>query len=111
MGSTGPMDVNPKTKKLYGLHFPVITVGDMVNAQKLLIDHLGIEKLFCVIGGSLGGMQVLQWACNYPEKVFSAIAIATAAKHSAQNISFHEIGRRSIMTDPNWNSGNTSQKN
>ena len=105
MGSTGPMDVNPKTKKLYGLHFPVITVGDMVNAQKLLIDHLGIEKLFCVIGGSLGGMQVLQWACNYPEKVFSAIAIATAAKHSAQNISFHEIGRQSIMTDPNWNSG------
>ena len=105
MGSTGPMDVNPKTKKFYGLHFPVITVGDMVNAQKLLIDHLGIEKLFCVIGGSLGGMQVLQWACNYPEKVFSAIAIATAAKHSAQNISFHEIGRQSIMTDPNWNSG------
>ena len=77
-----------------GLDFPVITIADMVRAQKLLIDHLGIEKLFCVIGGSMGGMQVLQWAASYPESVFAALPIATAARHSAQNIAFHEVGRQ-----------------
>ena len=85
--------------------FPVITIADMVRAQKLLIDHLGIEKLFCVIGGSMGGMQVLQWAASYPERVFAAVPIAGAARHSAQNIAFHEVGRQAIMADPDWCGG------
>lgn len=106
MGSTGPASVDPATGKPYGLSFPVITIGDMVRAQKLLINHLGIEKLFSVIGGSMGGMQVLQWAVAYPECVFSAVPIATAARHSAQNIAFHEVGRQAIMADPDWSGGN-----
>jgi len=105
MGTTGPSDPDPATGKPYGLNFPVVTVADMVRAQKLLIDHLGIEKLFCVIGGSMGGMQVLQWAATYPESVFAAVPIACAARHSAQNIAFHEVGRQAIMADPDWCGG------
>jgi homoserine O-acetyltransferase len=105
MGSTGPLDDNPATGQPYALGFPVITIGDMVRAQRLLIDHLGIEQLFCVIGGSMGGMQVLEWAASYPERVFSAIPVATAARHSAQNIAFNEVGRQAIMADPDWCGG------
>jgi homoserine O-acetyltransferase len=105
MGSSGPHEVNPATGKQYGLSFPVITVRDMVRAQALLLDHLGIESLFCVAGGSMGGMQVLQWAASYPDRVFSALPLATAARHSAQNIAFHEVGRQAIMADPEWNDG------
>jgi homoserine O-acetyltransferase len=106
MGSTGPRDINPATGEPWGLAFPVITIADMVRAQARLLDHLGIDKLFCVIGGSMGGMQVLQWAAAYPERVFSAIPIACAARHSAQNIAFHEVGRQAIMADPDWCGGN-----
>ncbi|CAO3435212.1 Homoserine O-acetyltransferase (EC 2.3.1.31) [Azospirillum doebereinerae] len=106
LGSSGPKDLDPATGQPYGLSFPVITIGDMVRAQKLLVEHLGIEKLFCVVGGSMGGMQVLQWAVAYPESVFAACPIATAARHSAQNIAFHEVGRQAIMADPNWRGGN-----
>ena len=105
IGSTGPTSINPATGRPYGLSFPVITIGDMVNAQAKLVEALGIENLFCVIGGSMGGMQVLQWAYDYPEKVFSAVPIATAAWHSAQNIAFHEVGRQAIMADPDWRGG------
>src|SRR3954470_11379844 len=105
MGTTGPKDIDPATGEPWALSFPVITIRDMVRAQKLLIDHLGIEQLFCVIGGSMGGMQVLQWASSYPESVFAAIPIATAARHSAQNIAFHEVGRQAIMADPDWCGG------
>jgi homoserine O-acetyltransferase len=105
MGSVGPAETNPATGKPYGLDFPVITIADMVRAQKLLIDHLGIDKLFCVVGGSMGGMQVLQWAVSYPDNVFAALPIATAARHSAQNIAFHEVGRQAIMADPEWCAG------
>ncbi|WP_245545270.1 homoserine O-acetyltransferase MetX [Parvibaculum lavamentivorans] len=105
MGTTGPKDNDPKTGKPYGLNFPVITIGDMVRAQAMLLDKLGIGDLFCVIGGSMGGMQVLQWAAAYPDRVFSAIPIATAARHSAQNIAFHEVGRQAIMADPEWKQG------
>ncbi len=111
MGSSGPTSINPATGKPYGLSFPVITIGDMVNAQARLIEALGIEQLFCVIGGSMGGMQVLQWAYDYPEKVFSAIPIATAAWHSAQNIAFHEVGRQAIMADPDWCGGDYLSQN
>ncbi|WP_119678922.1 homoserine O-acetyltransferase MetX [Indioceanicola profundi] len=110
MGSEGPKEINPGTGEPWGLSFPVITIGDMVRAQKLLIDHLGIDQLFCVIGGSMGGMQVLQWATAYPERVFCAVPIATAARHSAQNIAFHEIGRQAIMADPEWNGGTYLQQ-
>lgn len=106
MGSFGPKEKNPKTGKPYNLDFPVITIGDMVNAQKLLIDHFGIEKLFCVIGGSMGGMQVLQWAASYPDKMHAAVPIACSSRHTAQNIAFHEIGRQAIMADPDWCGGN-----
>ena len=105
MGTTGPKDVNPATGKPWGLSFPVITVGDMVRAQALLMDSLGIQQLFCVAGGSLGAMQVLQWASAYPDRVFSAIPIAGAARHSAQNIAFHEVGRQAIIADPDWCDG------
>ncbi|MDR3515128.1 MAG: homoserine O-acetyltransferase [Azospirillaceae bacterium] len=105
MGTTGPQDIDPATGSPYGLNFPVITIPDMVRAQKLLIDHLGIDKLFCVIGGSMGGMQVLEWASRYPEHVFSCMPIATAARHSAQNIAFNEVGRQAIMADPDWCGG------
>jgi homoserine O-acetyltransferase len=105
MGSSGPHEINPATGAPYGLSFPVITVRDMVRAQAMLLDHLGIASLFCVAGGSMGGMQVLQWAASYPERVFAALPIATAARHSAQNIAFHEVGRQAIMADPEWNGG------
>jgi len=105
MGTTGPKDIDPTTGKPYGLGFPVITIGDMVRAQAMLLDKLGIGDLFCVIGGSMGGMQVLQWAAAYADRVFSAIPIATAARHSAQNIAFHEVGRQAIMADPEWKQG------
>ncbi|MCE9648579.1 MAG: homoserine O-acetyltransferase [Parvibaculum sp.] len=105
MGTTGPKDIDPKTGEPYGLSFPVITIGDMVRAQAMLLDRLGIKDIFCVIGGSMGGMQVLQWTAAYPGRVFSAIPIATAARHSAQNIAFHEVGRQAIMADPDWKSG------
>ena len=106
LGTTGPSDLNPATGQPYGLGFPVITIGDMVRAQARLIDHLGIDQLFAVIGGSMGAMQVLQWAVAYPERVFAAIPIAGAARHSAQNIAFHEVGRQAIMADPDWRKGN-----
>ncbi len=105
MGSEGPRNVNPATGNVWGLDFPVITIHDMVRAQKALIDHLQIPQLFLVIGGSLGGMQALSWAALYPEKVFACAAIAAAPRHSAQNIAFGEVGRQAIMADPLWNKG------
>jgi homoserine O-acetyltransferase/O-succinyltransferase len=105
MGTTGPRDTNPAMGRPFGLGFPVITVADMVRAQKLLIEHLEIDQLFCVTGGSMGGMQALQWAAAYPENVFAAIPIAAAARHSAQNIALHEVGRQAIMADPDWCGG------
>jgi len=105
MGSTGPGSPNPVGLKPYGTSFPVITIADMVRAQVRLIDHLGIDQLFCVMGGSIGGMQVLEWAASYKERVFSAIPIATAARHSSQNIGFNEVGRQAIMADPDWHKG------
>ncbi|MBM3565396.1 MAG: homoserine O-acetyltransferase [Alphaproteobacteria bacterium] len=105
MGTIGPKEINPATGKPWGLTFPVISIADMVRAQALLIEHLGIESLFAVIGGSMGGMQVLEWAALYPEKVFAAMPIAAAAHHTAQNIAFHEVGRQAIMADPDWRGG------
>jgi homoserine O-acetyltransferase len=105
MGSTGPASTNPKTGQPYGLAFPVITIADMVRAQAMLIEALGIETLFAVVGGSMGGMQVLQWAADYPQKLFSAVCVAAAPRHSAQNIAFHEVGRQAIMADPDWRGG------
>jgi homoserine O-acetyltransferase/O-succinyltransferase len=105
MGSTGPASTNPATGKPWGLDFPVITIRDMVRAQAMLLDHLGIDQLLCVAGGSMGGMQVLQWAASYPERVFAALPIATATRHSAQNIAFHEVGRQAVMADPEWRQG------
>ena len=105
MGTTGPLDIDPGTGRPYGLSFPLITIADMVRAQAMLVAHLGIEQLFCVIGGSMGGMQVLQWAASFPDRVFSAVPIACAARHSAQNIAFHEVGRQAIMADPDWCGG------
>ena len=105
MGTSGPGEIDPATGKPYGLSFPLVTVRDMVRAQAILLDALGIDELLCVTGGSLGGMQVLQWAASYPERVVSAIPIATAARHSAQNIAFHEVGRQAIMADPDWHGG------
>ncbi len=105
LGTTGPSSTNPATGQPYGLDFPVVTIRDMVRAQAMLIDHLGIERLLAVVGGSMGGMQVLQWAASYPERVFAAMPIATAARHSAQNIAFHEVGRQAVMADPEWRAG------
>ncbi|PWH18559.1 MAG: homoserine O-acetyltransferase [Ardenticatenia bacterium] len=104
-GSTGPSSINPATGRPYGLSFPVITIGDMVRAQRYLIDHLGIEKLLAVAGGSMGGMQALQWAVSYPERVRSVLALATTARHSPMLIAFSEVGRQAIYADPNWNRG------
>lgn len=104
-GTTGPASTNPATGKPWGLSFPVVTIRDMVRAQAALVDSLGIETLFCVAGGSMGGMQVLQWAASYPARVFSALPLAAAAKHSAQNIAFHEVGRQAVMADPEWRQG------
>lgn len=106
LGSTGPCTINPRTLEPYGLDFPVVTIGDMVAAQKALIDHLGIERLLCVVGGSVGGMQVLEWSVRYPQMVAAAIPLATTMKHSALAIAFNEVARQAIMADPNWNHGN-----
>ncbi|HRY30369.1 MAG TPA: homoserine O-acetyltransferase [Elusimicrobiota bacterium] len=105
-GSTGPSSINPRTGAPYALSFPFITIGDMVAAQKKLIDHLGIEKLLCVAGGSMGGMQALQWAAAYPDRVRSVIPIATTLKHSPQQIALSEVGRQAILADPAWRGGN-----
>lgn len=105
-GSTGPYSINPKTNIPYAMDFPVVTIEDMVNAQKKLIDFLGIERLHSVVGGSMGGMQALQWSISYPDNVESVIALATTARHSAQTIAFDEVGRQAILSDPNWNNGN-----
>ncbi len=100
LGSTGPCTINPRTLEPYGLDFPVVTIGDMVAAQKALIDHLGIERLLCVVGGSIGGMQVLEWSVRYPQMVAAAIPLATTMKHSALAIAFNEVARQAIMADP-----------
>jgi homoserine O-acetyltransferase len=106
MGSTGPCTINPKTVLPYALDFPVVTIGDMIKAQKALLDHLGIDKILSVVGGSIGGMQVLEWCVQYPDMVESAIPLATTTKHSALAIAFNEVGRQAIMADPKWNQGN-----
>lgn len=106
MGSTGPSSINPVTKRPYALDFPIITIKDMVNAQSHLIDYLGIEKLLSVVGGSMGGMQCLQWAASFPHRVKSVIPIATTLKHSPQQIAFGEVGRQAIIADPDWKGGN-----
>ena len=105
IGSTGPCSYNPETIEPYALDFPVVTIGDMVSAQKALIDHLGVPILHAVIGGSIGGMQVLEWCVRYPEMVKSAIPLATTTRHSALAIAFNEVARQAIMADPNWNNG------
>ena len=105
MGSYGPATIDSNTGEQYGLGFPVVTIGDMVEAQARVIDALGIQKHFSVVGGSMGGMQVLEWASRFPDRVFSAIPIAAAGRHTAQNIAFHEVGRQAIMSDPDWCDG------
>ena len=107
MGSTGPLSTHfdNGAHAPWGTDFPPLTIRDMVRAQKQLIDHLGIQRLFAVIGGSMGGMQALQWAALYPDAVFAALPIATASYHSAQNIAFHEVGRQAIFADPEWQNG------
>jgi homoserine O-acetyltransferase/O-succinyltransferase len=105
-GSTGPSSLNPATGGPYGLDFPVITIRDMVEAQRYLIDHLGIERLLSVAGGSMGGMQALQWAVSHPRRLSSAILVATTSEHSPQQIALNEVGRQAIMADPHWNDGN-----
>jgi homoserine O-acetyltransferase len=105
MGSTGPASLDPRTGAAFGLAFPIITIADMVRAQRMLIDALGIETLAAVVGGSMGGMQVLQWAADYPQRLRAAVCIASAARHTAQNIAFHEVGRQAIMADPDWRGG------
>jgi homoserine O-acetyltransferase len=106
MGSTGPSSIDPATGRPFALSFPLVTIGDMVQAQKHLIDHLGIERLLAVIGGSMGGMQVLEWSVRFPHKVRSAIPIASATRHSAMAIAFNEVARQAIISDPNWRQGN-----
>jgi len=105
MGTAGPMEINPATGEPWGLDFPMVTVGDMVRAQILLLDRLGIESVFLTLGGSMGGMQVLELGAKYPDRVFAAAPIATAAYHTSQNIAFHEAGRQAIMADANWRGG------
>lgn len=109
-GSSGPNSIDPKTGAPYGLSFPIVTIKDMVHAQKRLIDHLGIDKLLSVCGGSMGGMQALQWPVLYPDNVISCIPIATTYKHSAQQIAFDEVARQAIMADPKWNEGDYYEK-
>ena len=105
MGTTGPNSINPITKKIYGLSFPEISIKDMVSLQLELINSFEIDKLFCVVGGSMGGMQVLEWGANFSERVRLLIPIATSYRHTAQNIAFNEAGRQAIKTDPNWQNG------
>ncbi|MCB1178658.1 MAG: homoserine O-acetyltransferase [Leptospiraceae bacterium] len=107
-GSSGPLSLNPKTGKQYGSSFPFVSIKDMVNAQKKLIEYLGITKLKCVAGGSMGGMQALQWSVTYPDNLKKCIVMASTAEHSAQQIAFNEVGRQAIMSDPNWNDGDYS---
>ena len=104
-GTTGPGSINPATGRPYAMSFPVITIGDMVRVQRMLIDSLGIERLLSVSGGSMGGMQALEWAVAHPDRVVSAIPIACTTRHSAQQIAFNEVGRQAIMADPDWNGG------
>ncbi len=104
-GSTGPASLNPRTQKPYALDFPLLGIGDMVAAQKRLLEYFGIKKLLAVVGGSMGGMQVLAWLLKYPESIRSAIPISTALRHSPQQIAFNEVGRQAIMADSNWKSG------
>lgn len=104
-GSTGPSSINPATNKAYGMSFPVITIEDIVESQKRLIDHLGIKKLLCASGGSMGGLMGLEWAVRFPGTLQSAIPVATNYKHTAQQIALHEVARQAIMFDPNWNNG------
>ncbi len=111
MGSLGPSSIDPETNKPYGTNFPVLTINDMVNAQYNLLEFFKIEKLYSVLGGSMGGMQVLQFVANFPNKTKTAIPIACSASHSAQNIAFNELGRQSIMADSNWKEGNYSKLN
>ena len=111
MGSFGPGHINPETKKIFGTDFPVITINDIVNAQVNLLDHFEIEKLFSVVGGSMGGMQVLQFVSNFPEKTKTAVPIACTSSHSAQNIAFNELGRQAITADHNWSGGKYSSNN
>ena len=111
MGSFGPSNIDPDTKKIYGTNFPVITINDMVNAQVNLLDFFGIEKLYSVIGGSMGGMQVLQFVSNFPDKAKTAIPIACTSSHSAQNIAFNELGRQAVAADSNWCEGDYISKN
>tara|TARA_B110000263_G_scaffold131980_1_gene114733 strand:+ start:145 stop:1308 length:1164 start_codon:yes stop_codon:yes gene_type:complete len=110
-GTTGPKEINFQTNVPYGREFPAVTVCDMVKIQNYLIETLSIEKLFAVVGGSMGAMQALQWTINYPQKIQNVIHIAGALKHSAQNIAFHEVGRQAIMNDPNWNKGGYNKNN
>ena len=109
-GSTGPSSISPITGERYAMTFPVITIGDMVLLQKMLIDSLGITRLLSIAGGSMGGMQVLEWAVRFPESVASAIPIASTARHSAQQIAFNEVARQAIMADPDWSDGNYYDK-
>ena len=111
MGSWGPKEIDPKTKEPYGLNFPVITIKDMVRAQETLLDHLGIKKLLCATGGSMGGMQLLQFCSTFPNRTFSAIPIACSTSHSAQNIALNELARQAIMADPIWENGKYIRKN
>ena len=106
MGTTGPSSINKSSKRPYGLSFPIYTIKDIVNMQVKLIDYLKIEQLFSILGGSMGGMQVLEWASSHSNRVYTAIPIAGSYRHTAQNIAFHEVGRQAIMNDPNWNEGN-----
>jgi homoserine O-acetyltransferase/O-succinyltransferase len=108
-GTTGPGSIDPATGEPFAMRFPVITIGDMVRLQKMLIDHLGIRQLLAVAGGSMGGMQALEWAVSYPQSIAAAIPIATTARHSAQQIAFNEVGRQAVMADPDWNEGNYYQ--
>ena len=110
-GSTGPKELQNRSDIAYGGHFPSVTIKDMVKAQSLLIESLNIEKLFSVIGGSMGAMQALQWAIDFPDKILNIIHIAGALKHSAQNIAFHEVGRQAIMSDPIWKNGKYFENN
>jgi len=109
MGSFGPQDINIENKQPYGLKFPVITIKDMVKAQESILEHLKIDKLLSVLGGSMGGMQLLQFCALYPDKSFSAIPIASTASHNAQQIALNELARQAIMSDPFWNKGNYYQ--